>query len=155
MASGLPLDPEDLREQRFWQVVVRIAWTIVIVLVALGVMAGAAASLDWQPYLVLSLVGLLAGASLAMALVGSALTRELTGLVLGGITLPAIAVYLAGLATRSEMPFAAYSVSLVPFLAHMAVAVLGGVGVARVWAHRPTAPRPATGSAEAGREAQP
>lgn len=56
-------------------------------------------------------MGLLAGAAVAVALAASAPSRALAGLVLGGVTLPALAAHLGALGARSDAAFAAYSAS--------------------------------------------
>jgi hypothetical protein len=68
---------------------------------------------------------------------GSPRGRELTGLVLGTVTLPLLAAHLAEVGTRGDDLLGAYSASLVPFLAHATGAVLGGVALARLWSDRP------------------
>jgi hypothetical protein len=140
MASDHLLEPEEAREQYFWGTLLRVLATLLIILLVLGVLAALTALLGWRPFLLLSFLGLLAGASVTVALSGSARSRELTALVLGAVTLPLLAAYLGGVAVRDDVAFGAYSASLFPFLAHASGAVLGGVGISRVWAGRPGRP---------------
>ncbi len=137
-------DPEDAAERHFWSVVVRVLWTGLIVALVLVVLASLTALLGWRPYLLLCWVGLLAGAALAVAVLGSARSRELTSLVLGAVTLPLLAAYLAVTAAQNDAAFRAYGASLLPFLAYATGAVLGGVWISRVWTGRPPGPQEGT-----------
>jgi hypothetical protein len=136
--SQMLQEPEEAGERRFWDTVVRVLWTLLIILLVLGLLASLTAILGWRRYLLLSVFGLLAGASLSLAFSGSAHSRELTSLVLGAVTFPFLAVYVGAVAARDDAALGAYSASLVPFLAHALGAVLGGVGVARLWSDRPS-----------------
>ena len=155
MASEASQEREDLSERYFWGVVVRVLWTSLILLLVFGVLAALTALLGWLPYLLLGFVGLLAGIALAVAVLGSARSRELTGLILGAVTLPVLAGYLGRIAVESEAAFGAYSAKLMPFLAHATGAVLGGLWIARVWANRPARPEPAGETPRTGEGAPP
>lgn len=133
MEEGL----EEARERHFWEVVLRTIWTALVVLLVLGVLSWLAVLLGWWKYLLLCVVGLLAGISVSVAAVGSARSRELMTLVLGAITFPIVAIHLAGVAAGSQAAFGAYSASLLPFFAHATAAVLGGLWISRVWQRRP------------------
>jgi membrane associated rhomboid family serine protease len=137
MESDTLRSEDEASERRFWGMVLRVLWTVVIVLVVAGVLASLTVALQWTPYRLLGAVGLLAGASLLLALLGSARSRELTGFVLGAIALPLLAVWLAGLAATNPDIFTAYGAGLAAFLAHAAGAVGGGIAIARVWRERP------------------
>jgi hypothetical protein len=122
--------------------VLRVLWISLIVLLGLGVLSSLTLLLGWQQYVALSLAGLLAGLAVLVALVGSARSRELTSLILGAVTLPVLAAHLGGVAARSAPAFTAYSASLLPFLAHATVVILGGAWMRQVWQRRPGRPTP-------------
>lgn len=144
MVSESLQEPEDAAERQFWGMVLRVLWTAVILMLVLGVLASLTTLLGWGPYLLFCFIGLLAGASLAVAVLGSARSRELTTLVLGAVTLPALAAYLGVTAAENDTALRAYGARLVPFLVYAIGAVLGGVGISRIWAGRPA--RPSTGA---------
>jgi hypothetical protein len=137
-------EPEDAAERHFWGLILRVVWTALILMLVLGVLASLTTLLGWKPYLLLCFVGLLAGLSLVVAVLGSARSRELTSLVLGAVTLPALAAYLGVTAADNEAAFRVYGARLGPFLAYAIGAVLGGVWISRIWAGRPA--RPGTGA---------
>jgi hypothetical protein len=154
MGSDTLQSDEDASERRFWGMILRVVWTALIVLVVAGVLASFTVALNWTPYLVLGAVGLLAGLSLLLVLLGSARGRILTGFVLGVIALPMLAAWLTSLAATSPATFTAYSAGLAPFLAHAAGAVCGGIAIARLWrepsGQRPHAPAVATQAPDEG-----
>jgi hypothetical protein len=127
---------EDEREQRFWRIVLRVVWTAATLLMALGLVASLAALLAWRRELLLCLLGLVAGAALAVALLGSIRSRELTSMVLGGVTLPFLAAYLTVLAVTDEPAFDAYGARFLPFLVSAVVALLAALVIAGVWRGR-------------------
>ncbi len=126
-------DIEEARERYLWQVALRILGTSLVVLSALGVSVGLTALLGWWRHLLPSALGLLAGGAISVAGAGSARGREWTGLALGAVTLPMLAAHLAAVGAQSDAAFAAYGARLVPFLAHAALAVLGGISIAALW----------------------
>jgi hypothetical protein len=133
---------EEARERHFWGLVLRATGTSLIVLVVVGVLASLTWALDWGKYLLLCLVGLAAGISIAVAALASPRGRVLVGVVLGAITLPLLAVHLAWVAATSEAAFGAYSDGLLPFFAHAAGPVLAAPWIARIWRARPERPEP-------------
>jgi len=139
---------EEARERRFWGVVLRSIGTSLIVLLVAGALASLTWALDWRKYLLLCLVGLAAGISIVVAAL-SAHGRELVGLVLGAITLPLLAAYLAGVAATNEAAFGAYSDGLLPFLTHAAGPILAAPWIFRIWRRRPDRPEPALPADEA------
>jgi hypothetical protein len=126
-------ESDDERERVFWKKVIRVTWTAVVVLLALGGLSVLTWLLGWQRYLLLCLVGLLAGLAILTAMLGSARARELTSLVLGAVTLPLLAAYLGGVAARGEVPFTAHSATLLPFFTHATVVILVGWWISRAW----------------------
>ena len=140
MVSDITQTSEDASEQHFWGAVLRMLWTALIGLLLSGVLASLIVVLDWQPYLLLCLIGVVTGASLSIAFAGSARSRELTALVLGGITLPALAAWLGTMSVTGDAAFRASSTSLTPFVVHAATAALGGLWIARVWRRAPAVP---------------
>jgi hypothetical protein len=137
-------EPEDAAERHFWGMVLRALWTALILILVVGVLVSLTTLLGWKPYLLLCFVGLLAGVSLVVAVLASARSRELTTLILGAVTLPALAAYLGVTAAENDAAFSAYSARLAPFFAYAIGAVLGGVWISRIWAGRPA--RPSTGA---------
>jgi hypothetical protein len=133
MDNDLAPDDEEIREQRSWSFALRLLWSALIVCLVLGALAGITLGFGWQRYLLLCLVGLLAGAALALATLGSARGREVTGLVLGAVTLPLLAIYLGGIAVTDPGSYAAYSNSLAPFLLYATGAILGCLWISRLW----------------------
>lgn len=136
---------EEARERHFWGVVLGALATSLVLLAVLGVLTALTVALGWSRHLLPCALGLIAGASISVAAAGSARGRERTALVVGAITLPALAAHLAAVGAGGEAAFAAYSARLVPFLVHATGAVLGGVSIAAVW--RPRAPRSAEDAA--------
>jgi hypothetical protein len=139
---------EEARERRFWDFVLRGIGTSLIALAVVGALASLTWALGWRKYLLLCLVGLAAGTSIAVAAL-SARGRELVGLALGAITLPLLAVHLAGVAARSEAAFGAYSDGLLPFLGWAAGPVLAAPCVSRIWRRGPERPEAAPAAEEA------
>ena len=144
MVSESLQEPEDAAERHFWGLVLRAMWTALILMLLVGVLASLTTLLAWSPYLLLCFVGLLAGASLLVAVLGSPRSRELTSLVLGAVTLPALAAYLAVTAAENDAAFRAYGARLAPFLAYAIGAVLAGALISRIWAG--SSARPSTGA---------
>jgi len=140
--SWAETETETEAARRFWRRALQLLWTSLIVLAGVGVLLPAALRLEWGRYVVPCLLGGLAGLAIAVALLGSALSRHLTGIVLGAFTLPLLAAHLGTVAIRSELEFGAYSASLLPFITWAAVAALGVLGIARIWRAGPDAPTP-------------
>jgi hypothetical protein len=128
------------RERYFWAIVLGAIWSSLIAAGLVGGLAALIALLDWSRHLLMCLVGLLAGVAVAVATSGSARTRELTGLVLGAVTLPLLAAHLAGAAAESDGALAAQAPGLFAFFAHAVAGVAGGVSIAAVWRRRPRPP---------------
>ncbi|HUM12741.1 MAG TPA: hypothetical protein VLT82_17465 [Myxococcaceae bacterium] len=141
-------ETEEARERHFWGVVLKSTVTSLIILVVVGVLAWLTWALDWRKYLLLCFVGLAAGSSIAVAAL-SAHGRELVGLVLGAITLPLMAVHLAGVAATNEAAFGAYRDGLLPFFTHAAGPILAAPWISRIWRRRPERPEPALPADEA------
>ncbi len=135
-------EPEEARERHFWGLVLRVTGTSLLVLLVLALLAALTWALGWRRYLLLCLVGLATGTSIAVAASGSARGRELVGLVLGAITLPLLAVHLAGVAATSEEAFGAYSDGLLPFLANAVGPLLAAPWISRIWRGWPGGPQP-------------
>lgn len=130
-------ESDDARERQFWLAVLRVLGTSSILLVALGVLLSLTLLLGWQRYLLLCLMGALAGLAILVAIQGAARTREVTSLVLGAVTLPGLAAYLAGLAAHDEATFTAYSAGLFPFFVHASVVIIAGLWILRAWRRTP------------------
>jgi hypothetical protein len=139
MGNDVIPEIEEATEPRSRGPVFRLLSSALIALLVLGVLGGLTAVFGWQRQPLFSFLGLLAGAAIAIATLGSARRRELTGLVLGAITLPMIAVYLGGVAATDPDIYAVYSNSLAPFLLHATGAALGCLWISRRWrrARRP------------------
>lgn len=137
MSPDTTSEREAADERRFWRRFRQVLWTSLIGLGVLGLLVTASLLLGWGRYVVLAVLGLLAGLALALALMGSPQSRHLTGLLLGGVTLPVLAAHLGAVAIRSEAEFLAYGDRLLPFLAWAAAAALGVPWVARIWRARP------------------
>lgn len=138
-STGLGPDTEEARERRFWRCVWQVSWSVLLVLGVLTVLVSAAFLLDWGRYLVLALLGLLAGVAIAVAMLGSARGRQVTGLVLGAFVLPLLAMLLGAVAVRSEAEFVTWGSTLLPFLAWAAGAVAVVPALAWIWRPRPEA----------------
>jgi len=143
MASDTPQWDDDTSEQRAWAILLRATWTTVILLAAAGTLAVLSHAFGWNPSLLLSVLGLLAGLALLAAFLGAERGRQLAGVVLGAVTLPLLAVWLSGLAAGSPDRFTAYGAAFATFLGHAVAVVTGGVLIARVWRVRPPAAAPA------------
>lgn len=134
--NTLQLD-DDASERQFWGKVLPVVWTVLTVLVVAGVLVLLTVTLRWTPHLLLCTLGLLAGASLSLALLGSVRSRERTGLVLGAIVFPMLAVWLTGLAATSSDAYFAYSAAFIPFIVHAGAVVAGGSAIAGIWRKQP------------------
>jgi len=142
MGNQTVLQDDEVGERRFWAAMLRWLWSILIVLLTTGALAGVTAALRWAPFGLLAALGVLAGGSLSLALLGSARSRELTGLVLGAIVLPALAAWLSGLAAVVPGALPAHGAGLTPFLVHLTVTLAACVAIARVWRSQPEAAPP-------------
>jgi hypothetical protein len=132
-------DAEEATEERSGGHGPRLLWSVLAALLVLGVLAGLTLAFGWQRHFVLCMLGLLAGAAIAVATLGSARRRELTGFILGTMVLPAIAIYLSGMAATDPDSYTAFSNSLAPFLLYATGAALGCLWISRLWrrARRP------------------
>jgi hypothetical protein len=128
-----PASYDDIREEQFWKTVTRLTWTFVVVGLTVAVLSSLTLLFGWLPYLLLSLLGVLAGIAIAVAVAGSPRGRVLTGLVLGGVTFPLLAAYFGGLAVSNFGAFSAYSTSFFPFLANAAGTLLAALWIGRIW----------------------
>lgn len=123
---------DDVKERQYWRFTLRVVWTVLIILVVAGILTLLTATLRWA-HLLLAALGILAGLSLLLALLGSARSRQVTGFGLGVIALPTLAIWLSSLVATSPESYAAWSAGIGPFLAHAAGAVFGGLLIERVW----------------------
>lgn len=144
---------EEERERHFWGVALRVLATSVVLLAVLAALSALTVVLGWSRNLLSCALGLIAGASISAAVAGSRRARELTSLVVGAITLPALAAHLAAVGAVGEAALGAYTARLVPFLVHAAGALLGGVFIAAVW--RPRVPRAETPAEAPAEPAEP
>ena len=140
---------EDEEERRFWRLVLRITGTSLSLVLLLGASSAMAILLGWSRRLLPCALGLAAGAALSMGMSGSPRSRALTAVVLGTVTLPALAAHLAAVGAGGEEALSAYGALLVPFLANACAATLAGLAVAALWRRRPSASEGA-GEAPAG-----
>lgn len=146
MREGL----EEARERYFWGMVLRGVWMVLALASAAGVLAALTVALGWTGPPILRVLGIAAGACLAVGGAGSALARALTAAVTGALGLPLLAAHLAAVSVRSEAEAGAEAARLAPFLAYAAGALLAGLAVATIWRGRPARPR-----AEAEAEPEP
>jgi hypothetical protein len=130
--------------------VFRVFWIALIVLLVAGGLTSLTLFLGWRQYVLLALMGFLAGLAVLVVMLGSVRNRELTSLILGTVTLPLLAVYLGGVAARDTAAFTTYSASLLPFLVHATGVVLGGVWISRIWQRRPARPAAESPGQDAG-----
>jgi len=128
-----PAGTEEAREQQFWATMLRLLWTSLVLLLVVGVLLLLTMLLGWLPYLLLSVLGLLAGVAITVAVLGSARGRLLISLVLGAVTFPLLAAYFGGLAASNPGGLSAYSASFFPFLAHAAGTIVAGAWIWRIW----------------------
>jgi hypothetical protein len=140
MNSDAEQELEDARERAFWRRIIQGLVSLLIVGALVAVLWTLTVVFEWQRYFLLTLLGLLAGLSIAVALGGSRRERSLTGLVVGGITLPSLAAYLGATAGRDPDRLSANSASFLPFLAGASVALLGAVWITNLWRPKPTPP---------------
>jgi hypothetical protein len=154
MGSDAERELEEARERQYWGRVVRGVSASLVLLGAVALLWILTALLDWQRHLLLSFIGLLSGVAVATAFGGSARERAITGLVIGGVTLPVLAAYLAGTAARSPDTFGTSSAGLFAFFVHGTVACAGVLWIAalrrraRSGGPPPTEPRGDLGAGE-------
>lgn len=140
---------EEAAERWFWGVVLRAVWSALVVALALAVLVASSARLAWRDYALLCFAGLLAGACVSAAMRGTARSRDLTNLVLGAVTLPALAVHLAMVAATDRSAFEAESAALVPFFACGVAGAAAGFALSVAWRGLPQRPpRSQAGEAE-------
>jgi len=131
---------EEARERYLWGRMVLLLWATLILSGALAILWILTVILDWQPYLLLGLLGLLAGIAILAAVWGSRRGRTLTGLVLGGLILPLLAAHLSGVAARSPETFSANSAALMSFVVYATVAFLTALSLSALWRGRSVRP---------------
>jgi len=131
---------EEARERYFWGRVVFLLWATLIFAGALAILWILTVVLAWQPYLLLGILGLMAGIAILAAVSGSRRGRAMTGLVLGGLILPLLAAHLSGVAARSPEAFSADSAALTPFVACATVGFLAALAMSALWRGRPVRP---------------
>lgn len=150
----MPESEEEVRERYFWVTLLRGFGLLLSLLVLLGLLWLLNELLGWWPYLVLSILGLLAGAAITVALLASVHYRAVVTIALGAIALPILAAYLSGIAARSPAEFTVYAASFLPFLIHAVVALLIGLWISRAWRGRPQPPPPAAQEQKASTSSQ-
>ena len=154
MEPDTPQSEDDASDRRYWRNTLRFVWTLLTILGIASVVVTLTATLRWTPYLVLAALGILAGLSVLLALLGSTRSRQVTGFGLGVVALPMLAVWLSTLAATSPENFTAYSAGIAPFLAYATGAVVGGIVIERLWRapsdHRADAPSVAHLAADKG-----
>jgi hypothetical protein len=133
MGNDVIPEIEEPTEPRSRGPVSRLLRSALIALLVLGVLGSLTVVFGWHRQPLFSFLGLLAGAAIAIATLGSPRRRELTALVLGAITLPVIAIYVGRVAATAPDAYAAYSNSLAPFLLHATGAALGCLWISRWW----------------------
>jgi hypothetical protein len=134
-------DLEDERERYILGIFLKVIWSSLIILFVFGALSLLTVFLEWWKYLLFCLLGLLAGISISVAILGSSRNRDLITLILGAVILPIMAAYLGTVAVRNQAAFSTYSAILFPFFAYATGAILSGLLIAKIWQKRPVRPR--------------
>jgi hypothetical protein len=106
--------------------------------------------LGWSRIILPYLLGLLAGMSLAAAVVTSLQSKAVITMFLGGLLLPGLAVYVSYLAGNDPRAFDAANSVLMPFVAYTAASFIGGLIIARIWQNMPVRTRQEKAEKEPG-----
>lgn len=130
-------DAEEARDRYILNVSLKILWTSLTLLAASGVLVFLTISFGWFEFVLLCLLGLLAGIAIAIGVLTSLQNRVWITFVFGALTLPSLAVYLAAVSVKNQAAFNIYSAVLIPFVAYTVGAIISGLVIAAIWAKRP------------------
>lgn len=145
------------RKKHLLDIFLKILWTSLTILVVLGALVPMTIFLGWWKFILLCLLGLVAGISITTGVLTSPKDRALIALLLGVFVLPGLAIYLGSVAVRSRTAFNTYSASLIPFVAYALSTLVSGLVVGKIWQKRPVRKKegvPAKEEAKVGEEAK-
>jgi hypothetical protein len=148
MSNVAEWELEEARERNLWIQVRQVIWTILIVLGTVVFLCAMSALPGWRGFIVLGLLGVLAGLCIALAVGHAGPHRPLAGLVFGGITLPLLAAYLGTSAARDPNEFRFTSTGLMAFFAYGAAAFFAVLWITTIWRRTPNRGGPENAGAE-------
>ena len=126
-------------------------WTSLTAAALLGLLLPLTVFLGWSKFALSCLLGVLAGISLTAGVLTSPQNRAMITLLLGVLTLPALAVYASFMAASGPHALSA----LMPFVAYAAASLIGGLIIARIWRHMPAGEKKENAKKEPVSEALP
>ena len=103
----------------------------------LGLLIPMTIVLRWSVFLLPCMLGFLAGISITIGVLTSLQNRVWISRVLGGLTLPGLAVYLSFMAGSSPQAYEASSSALMPFVVYALAALIGGLIIVKIWQNMP------------------
>ena len=128
---------EQSRNRYILAIFLKLLWTLLTLLILIGVLLPLTIFLSWWTLILPCLIGLLTGISITIGVSTSLQNRALITLLLGVLTLPGIAVYLSFMAGSSPKAFDDSSSTLMPFVAYTLATLIGGLTIVKIWQHMP------------------
>jgi hypothetical protein len=130
---------EEEREKYVLAISLKVLWTSLIILVLIGTLIPLTIFLGWWKFYILCFLGLLAGIAITAGALISPQSRALITLLLGALTLPALALYLSNMAVRSHAALNISSAVLFPFVVYALGTMLSGLWIGKIWQKQPLA----------------
>jgi len=127
---------DEERKKYLLDIFLKSLWTSLIIITVVSALVLMTIFLGWWKFIILCLLGLIAGGAFAAGIMLSPKMRNLFAIILaalGVLLVPAFAVYLGSVATRSQADFSIYNASLTPFTAYMLATFLSVVIVTMIW----------------------
>jgi hypothetical protein len=115
----------------------KLLWTSLTTGALLGLLLPLTVFLGWSKFFLSCLLGFLTGIVLAAGVLTSPQNRAMITLLLGVLTLPALAVYTSFMAASGPRALDASSSALMPFVAYATASLIEGLIIARIWRHMP------------------
>lgn len=130
---------EEGRKKYILDIFLKILWTFLTILVLLGALVPMTIFLGWWKFIILCLLGLIAGVSISTSVFVFPRDRIITqiALILGVLVLVSLAVYLGSVAVRSQAAFNVYNASLIPFVAYALGTLVSGLIIGKTWQKKP------------------
>ena len=130
---------EEAQKKYALDIFLRILWTALTIAVVVGALVPMTIFLGWWKFIILCLLGLVAGICISTSVFIFAKDRVITqiALTLGILAVVGLAVYLGSVAVRSRAAFNTYNTSLIPFVAYALGTTVIGLVIGTTWKRRP------------------
>lgn len=130
---------EEAQKKYALDIFLRILWTALTIAVVVGALVPMTIFLGWWKFIILCLLGLVAGICVSTSVFIFSKDRVMTqiALTLGMLAVVGLAVYLGSVAVRSRAAFNTYSASLIPFVAYALGTTVIGLVIGTTWKTRP------------------